>query len=217
MRWVRQALWGLAAAALAWAAPAAASSLPSVAKEVVVLEASPPRSVSVFEEVTLAAVPSRPWIVPLPVGAQDVSPQSQRVSRHSGQVVAQAGVRSAAVVYTLPATLGSVFVQETALPAGGLTVLAGPGVYPGLGTGLTLRGQTRIGGHTFTYFTGGAYGPLRAVHFALTLGQPGQPWADALTVLLVLWLMAGAYAGARRLSEVMRRPVDEGGRDRGAA
>jgi hypothetical protein len=210
---VARGAWVVAAAALglsAFVAPAAAATAPAQAirKEVLVFTHGPGTSVSVFEEVTLNRPPVAPWHVPLPIGAYRVAPDSPHVRLGRGdRVVADARVDQAAVVYRLPGRLGSVFVQNVALSVGQVAVLAVPGVYPGVGTGLTLHGQTRIADQEFTLFSGGSQGPGGVVHFSLTVGDPGRPWADGLLVLLVLWLAAGAYLASRRLMTIMR---DEG-------
>jgi len=201
----------------AWAGAAAAAtkpavSMPSIKKEVLVLVAGTGTWVNVFEEVALAGPAPTAWTVPLPEGAVDVAPQSAHDTHVHGTVTAPAGTSDASVVYKLPGRLGSVFVQNLSLPLGSLSVLAGPDVYPAVGTGLTLRGQTRINGQagkTFVLFSGGAQGPGGLVHFSLTVGNPGMPWADAMGVLLVLWLAAGGYLGGRRLMAVLRAsPTD---------
>lgn len=196
------------AAALALAPAAAWGKAPPVAisKEVLALDRGPGTSVSVFEQITLARTPARPWQVPLPHGASGVAPASAHVRVADGKAVAAAGVAQAAVVYRLPGSLGSVFVQNVRLSVGKVAVLAAPGVYPGVGTGLTLHGLTRIGGKDFTMFDGGSQGPGGVVHFSLTVGDPGRPWADGLGVVLVLWLAAGAYLGSRRLMAILRGP-----------
>jgi hypothetical protein len=205
------ALGALAAGSAAWGVGAAAASAPAkggagarIHKEVLVLAAGTGSTVQVFEEVELAAPPVRPWRVPLPFGASAIAPPSPKVHVAGGVATAAAGVQDASVVYRLPASLGSVFVQDLSLPLGEVMVLAGPSVYPGLGTGLTLRGQTRIAGKTFVLFTGGPEGSGGVVHFSLSVGDPGRPWADALGIVLVLWLAAGAYLGSRRVMAALR-------------
>lgn len=198
------ALWLSAA----WAPVAlAASSAPArgIHNEVLALTRGPGTSVSVFQEVTLAAKPKAAWVVPLPAGAYRLAPQSHSVHvARGGRVVASAGVVQAAVVYRLPGRLGSVFVQNVALGVGKVAVLAAPGVYPGIGTGLTLHGQTRFAGKTFALFAGGSQGPGGVVHFSLTVGDPGRPWADGLGVVLFLWLAAGGYLASRKLLAIVR-------------
>lgn len=188
--------------ALAAQAPKASSpGTPSVAKEVLVLERSTtnPSQVVVFEEVTLKSPASSPWVIPLPYDVVGVRPQSSGVTERGGNYYAPRGTELASVAYSLPGTLGSVFAQNLAVPNGQLAVLAGHGVYPGVGTGLTLHGQAEVGGKTFVLFSGAAAGPTNSVHFSLTAGHPGHPWSDALDVALVLWIALGAYAGMRFL------------------
>ncbi|MCL6595627.1 MAG: hypothetical protein K6V73_05370, partial [Firmicutes bacterium] len=200
-------LAGLSLGRPAVAASATTAAKLSIKKEVLVLAAGPGSSVLVFEEVALAGPAPRPWVLPLPYGARAVSPPSDRVRVVDGRAVAAKGLADASVVYRLPGQLGSVFVQDVTLPLGQVIVLAGPGVYPGVGTGLTLHGQTRIAGKTFLLFQGGSAGPGDVLHFSLTVGDPGRPWADALGVLLVVWLAAGAYLGSRRVMAVLRAPA----------
>lgn len=180
--------------------PLPVTALP-VSKEILVMErsATQPDQVVVYEEVTLRKAPAASWTVPLPYGAFDIRPQSTGVVERGGIYVAPKGSAAVSVTYALGARLGDVFAQSLAVPQGQLAVLAGAGVYPGVGTGLTLHGQTEIGGKTFVVFTGGTQGPTPTVHFSLTAGHPGRPWSDALDVLLVIWIALGAYAGIQYL------------------
>lgn len=219
-RWARRAL-ALAAMAVAVLGPAAAIAAAAAApaptvkapstglkKEILVLEAERGDEVLVFQEVALSHPAAKDWQVPLPYGAKGVEPATgtPRVRVTAGVVIAPAGVQTVSVVYRLPGRLGSVFVQNISLSLGQVAVLAGPGVYPGVGTGLTLHGQTRISGKTFTLFNGGSQGPGGVVHFSLTVGNQGIAWADGVGVFLVFWLAAGAYLGSRRLMAVLRGP-----------
>jgi hypothetical protein len=189
----------------ALAATARATNPPlAIQNEVLTLFRGPGTSVSVLQQITLSRRPTTAWTVPLPDGSYRVAPQSGHVRVVAGRVVASAGTTEAAVAYRLPGRLGSVFVQNISLGGGKVAVLAAPGVYPGVGTGLTLHGEARIAGRDFTAFTGGSQGPGGVVHFSLTVGDPGRVWADGLGVVLVLWLAAGAYLGSRRLLAVLR-------------
>lgn len=188
----------LASAHAGGAAPKTATATPiSVAKEVLVLERSTTNrsNVVVFEEVTLKSPSKSSWIIPLPYDTVGIHPQSGGVVDQAGQYRAAAGSETASVAYTLPGTLGSVFAQNLVIPNGQLAVLAGTGVYPGVGTGLTLHGQAEVGGKTFVLFSGKTNGPTDTIHFSLTAGHPGNPWSDAVDVALVIWLALGAYAG----------------------
>ncbi len=194
-------------------ASSAASSGVVVGKEVLVLEPSThnPTEVDVFQEVTLKRASAHPWTIPLPYGASHVRPQSSGVTVRGGVFQASAGSQLASVAYILPATLGSVFAQNLALPNGQLAVLAGTGVYPGLGTGLTLHGRATVGGKMFVLFSGGASGPTNSVHFSLTAGHPGRPWSDVLDALLVIWIALGAYAGMQFLVGPLARLKEAAG------
>jgi hypothetical protein len=200
--WATMAALGPAAAAAA-GAPASPAAL-SIRNEVLTLTRGPGTSVSVFQQITLSNKPKTAWDVPLPEGAYRVAPVTSHMHTRHGVLVAPAGTTLASVVYRLPGRLGSVFVQDVELSVGKVAVLAAPGVYPGVGTGLTLHGEARIAGKEFTVFSGGSEGPGGVVHFSLTVGDPGQVWADGLGVALVLWLAGGAYLASRRLLSVLR-------------
>lgn len=203
----------LAASKAVTAKPGAATAATlGIRKEILVLEAEKNDGVLVFQELALSRPPKHAWQVPLPYEANGVAPATgtPRVTvSKTGVVTAPAGVSTVSVVYHLPGRLGSVFVQNITLPLGEVAVLAGPGVYPGVGTGLQLHGQTRISGKTFTLFNGGAQGPGGVVHFSLTVGNQGAPWADGIGVFLLFWLAAGAYLCSRRVMAVLRTPVDK--------
>jgi hypothetical protein len=192
-------------------APTNAAAL-GIRKEILVLEAQKNNQVLVFQELALSRPPKHAWQVPLPYEANGVAPATgtPRVTvSKRGVVTAPAGVSTVSVVYHLSGRLGSVFVQNLSLRLGEVAVLAGPGVYPGVGTGLQLHGQTRISGKTFTLFNGGAQGPGGVVHFSLTVGNQGAPWADGVGIFLLFWLAAGAYLCSRRVMAVLRTPLDK--------
>jgi hypothetical protein len=199
------------AAALAVAAGAlvgaggvrAAAPTPAVRSEYLVLTRSGPAAVTVFEDLSLTAPPRTWWNFPLPYGARDVHAQIGRLRKVGDGVQIAPGTRTAAVVMRLAAPLGAAFVERADLGVGRVVVLAGPGVYPGVNTGLTLHGATRLHNETFRVFSGGAQGPGASLHFGLSVGQPGIPWADLVSVVLALWLAFGAalaVMGLRRLA-----------------